>query len=262
MQKIICNVALIIFLSLTPWLGAQNATVHMRSGISLPAGSVVDIDNGILRYTSDFGELVIPVEQIDQIVFDGGSKDREGIVLSTNDWISGVVQRYSKGVWSIATSFGNISIEKPGLVTSVNFYRPQISAFRGLSKSGLSYRFVLDWLYSHEIVVAQNNGEWSCLIDKLSVANNQIVVDAVIQCKGKTQFLNPSFLIEDEFGNRYQPIVSTFPAGEYSYIDSKRGQVVFPLLKEGSRAMTLFVGHNTATIPTPRIDIGDIVAFL
>jgi hypothetical protein len=231
----------------------------MRSGISLPAGSVVDIEHGVLRYKSGYGELVIPVEEIDQIVFNGGSKDREGIVLSTNDWISGVVQQYSKGVWNIETNFGRICIEKPGLVTSINFSKPQISAFRGLSKSGLSYRFVLDWLYSHEVVITQNKDEWSCLIHKISVANNQILVDAAVRCKGKMLFLSPRFLIEDEFGNRYQPILSTFSDGEYSYIEPKQGQVVFPGLKEGSKTMTLFVGHNTATMPTPRIDIGDLL---
>jgi hypothetical protein len=245
----------------SPWLFAQDATVYMRSGISLPPGSVVEIESGILRYKSEFGELIIPVEQIDQIVFDGGSKGREGIVLSTSDWISGVVQQYSKGVWNIETNFGRICIEKPGLVTSVNFSKPQITAFRGLSKSGLSYRLVLDWLYSHEVVVFQNKDEWSCFIHRISLANNQILVEAAIQSKGKMQFLSPRFSIEDEFGNRYQPILSTFSDGEYSYIEPKQGQVVFPVLKEGSKTMTLFVGHNTATTPTPRIDMADLLAY-
>ena len=57
MRTSICRTAFFVFLvCVSPWLHAQDATVYMRSGISLPAGSVVDIEHGVLRYKSGYGE--------------------------------------------------------------------------------------------------------------------------------------------------------------------------------------------------------------
>jgi hypothetical protein len=231
----------------------------MRSGKELPPGQVLQISEGALFYKTDFGDLSVPVDQIEQIVFASGVKDREGIFLSSGDWISGLVRVYKNGIWDIVTDFGTVRVDKPGFVSSVHFAKPKVSILKAIEKKGISSRYVVDWLYSQEISIVQNQEEWSFWIKKITIINNQILVDGFIQCKKKMLYINPRFKIEDEFGNRYDPIASTFLDGEYSYLESKTGKVTFPSLRTGSNTLTIFVGHHTPSVPTPRLEIADLL---
>lgn len=240
---------------------AQDATVYMNSGKELPPGKVLLIDSGVLVYKSEYGDLNVPVDQIDQIVFASGTKDREGIVLSTGDWIGGTVSSYRDGVWQIKTEFGQAVVTKPDVVTSVNFSKPKVLALKGLGTKGVTYRYVVDWVYSNEIIIGQDMNEWSFKIDKITFANNQIIVSCSIKSARKILYLVPRFRIDDEFGNQYGPAKSTFVDGDYGFVTWKSGQVVFPNLREGSKMIVVWVGNNAPSASTPKLEIADLMAY-
>jgi len=264
MNNHLSRVFLIIFMCLISFVAfTQEATVYMQNGKELPPGKVLLIDNGVLVYKSEYGDLSVPIDQVDQIVFTSGTKDREGIVLSTGDWMGGIVTSYRDGVWQIKTEFGQAVVTKPNTVTSVNFSKPKVLALKGLAMKGVTYRYVVDWLYSTEIVLGQDQNAWSIKVDRITFVNNQIIMNCSIKCASRILVLNPTFRIDDEFGNQYNPIKTTFPNGEYSFVTWKSGQVAFPNLKEGSKVIVFWVyssgPYNWSS--SPKIEIADIMSY-
>ncbi|HEY9053420.1 MAG TPA: hypothetical protein VIO60_01235 [Rectinemataceae bacterium] len=244
----------------------------MRNGKELPPGKVLLIDNDVLVYKSEYGDLSVPISQVEQIVFVAGTKDREGIVLSTGDWIGGSVTSYRDGAWQIKTDFGQAIVTKPESVTSVNFARPKVVALKGgLATKGVTYRYVVDWLYTNELTAGANQDEWALRVEKISLANNQIAVSCSVKPKTKIINLYPIFKLRDEFGAEYGPVKNTFGPAEYSFLEWKSGQVVFPALRQGSRIMELIFGNNINdgygrwswqySVSTPKLEIADLMAF-
>lgn len=254
-------------------VSSQEATVYMKNGKELPPGKVLLIENSVLVYKSEYGDLSIPVDQVAQVVFSSGTKDREGIVLSTGDWIGGTIQSYRDGIWQIKTEFGQVVVTKSQAVTSVNFLQPKVLALKGLGKKGVTYRYVIDWLYSNELISGQNQSEWALKIEKITLINNQIIVTCALKNSYRREYLRPRFRMDDEFGNQYSPLKSSFSDGEYSFLEWTRGQIVFPNLKEGSKAIVLNFSQANLnpynaqeigikeTISTPKLELADLLLY-
>jgi len=254
---------------------AQEATVYMKNGKELPPGKVLIIENGVLIYKSDYGDLSMPLDQVDQIVFAAGTKDREGIVLSTGDWIGGTVTSYRDGIWQIKTEFGQAVVTKPDIVTSVNLSKPKVLALKGLTKKGVTYRYVVDWLYSNQLMWGQDQDEWALRIEKVTLVNNQIIFSCSIKSSKRILGIRPRFRLHDEFGNEYSPLKSSFVDGDYGFLDWKSGQVIFPNLKEGSRVIVLYFGQPDYSYAggyaretgisnptsTPNLEIADLLVY-
>lgn len=241
-------------------VSAQEATVYMKNGKELPPGKVLLIENSVLVYKSEYGDLSVPVDQVAQVVFSSGTKDREGIVLSTGDWIGGTIQSYRDGIWQIKTEFGQVVVTKPQVVTSVNFLQPKVLALKGLAKKGVTYRYVVEWLYSTEMVMGQDQNMWLFKIEKITIMNNQIIFDGAMKSSSKIININPSFKIVDEFGVEYGPTKVTFSNGDYSFLTWKTGQVVFPMPREGSKTITFQIAYNV-WVSSPKLELADLMVY-
>jgi|GEM_PF-2705855 hypothetical protein len=250
---------------------SQEATVYLNTGKELPPGRVLLIESGVLVYKSEFGDMSVPTEQIEQIVFNGGTKDREGIVLSTGDWIGGAVMSYRDGVWQIKTGFGQAIITKPEVVTSVNFIESKVVALQALSRKGVSFRFVVDWLYTNELLTGEGLEEWQVKIEKIQFSNNQITMSCAIKNKSKIRRITPRFFFEDEFGHRQNSVKSSFTDADYSFVSYTNGTVTFPPVFEGSKTITIGIYHSEPNrygnesfkdlIWTPKLEVADLLAF-
>jgi hypothetical protein len=250
---------------------AQEATVYLKTGKELPPGRVLLIESGVLVYKSEFGDLSIPTDQVEQIVFADGTKDREGIVLSTGDWIGGTVTSYRDGIWQIKSDFGQAIITKPDVVTSVNFDKTRVFALKALSRKGVSFRFVVDWLYSTELLTGEGLDEWQVKIEKILFSNNQVIMNCAIKNQSKIRQLNPKFFFEDEFGNRQNSIKSSFMDTNYSFVSYISGTVTFPAALEGSKTITIGIYDSEPNkygnesfkdlMWTPKLEIADLLAF-
>ncbi len=178
---IVCLLFLILP-SLASAIGPVEADIYLNDDRKLSNNQIQFItEGGTLRakakdqYTPDFITREIPMSDVAQIVFKGGQRSQQGVILSTGQF-SGKIIDYKNGQWrfSLLEGAGEVAVTDETQLRSINLKNPIVPVQENRSLSV----YVLDWIYTHDPFPFGTETNWRFDIKKITGAEKQILVNA------------------------------------------------------------------------------------